>query len=173
VNLLDNQLKSGLRKDRDWGFIDGELCLISDFIPLAGSVVINETVTSPNTSLPYASISIECKKSSEKIIGYVTHKIDFFHLWKIFKDRGIDNNKEAILMYWTAKHYKHKILQKFSNLLLTILGGTPFPKMVIMVCPKGIFKGCSGESPLFPDKEIMVSVYGLMPVKWYLPELMK
>jgi hypothetical protein len=164
------------RKDREWSSIDGELCLVTDFVPLSGSTVKNGSVISPITSEPYASITIECNKFQNKITGLVTHKMDFIHLWAAFFDRGIDEEKEEVLIYWSTNHYKNVVYQVLSLFFLTILGGTPFPKMVVMVCPKGQYNSYGA----YPDgfkwlskKSALVYVYGLMSLKWWMPDVME
>jgi hypothetical protein len=80
-----------LRKDKEWSLIDGELCLVDDFAPLVGSFVKNGVVISSQSSLPYASVNLSCKKIPENITGFITHKIDFSNLWAAFLDRVIVN----------------------------------------------------------------------------------
>jgi len=117
-----------MRKDSDWSVIDGELCRVIDFTPMA--LVQNGKVVAPDTTTPYASVTLECKKIPNKIKGFVTHKLDFTNLWKAFKERGISDNEEVII-FWTTKEYKYKFLRAFSALL---------PKMWVMICPKGAFE---------------------------------
>lgn len=165
-----------LLKDRDWSQIDGELCLVSEFSPMMGSIVKDGEAVSPDKNFSYASITLECKKHKSKIKGFITHKMDFTNLWDVFKERGVDENKEEVLIYWTAKHYKFKFLQLFSNFLLTLIGSTPFPKLVVMVCPKGQYstqESWTDRLGLSPKDEIMVCVYGLLSIKWWKPEVME
>jgi len=162
-----------LRKDKEWSLLDGELCLVSEFTPLMGSVVKDGVVSSPETTVPYASLNLECTKTPAKITGFITHKIDFANLWSVFKERQINKEKEEALIYWTAKHYKYKILQLISDYCLTILGAAPFPKVIVMVCPKGTYKSCTGGFPLIGGKEIRVFIYGLMSRDHWIPDVIK
>lgn len=163
-----------LRKDKEWSLIDGELCLITDFTPLSGSTVKNGIAISPDTSKPYASVSIECKKVSKKITGFITHKLDFANIWAAFteREREINEKKEEVLIYWTTKRYKYNLLKVISKFLLAIIGATPFPKVIVMICPKGTYKSCN-DFKLLPDKETRVFVYGLMPIKYQIPDIIK
>ena len=115
-------------KDSEWSIIDGEPCRVIDFRPLLASVE-NDEVVAPDTTTPYAAVTLECKKIPNKITGFVTHKMDFANLWKAFKERGISDNEEVII-FWTIKHYKN--IYKFSSAFL--------PKMWVMICPKGAFE---------------------------------
>jgi len=165
-----------LLKDRAWGLVDGELCLISDFSPMMESAVKDGEVISPERNLPYASVTLECKKRKGKIKGFITHKIDFANLWAAFRERGINEGKEEVLIYWSAKHYKYKWYQAISNFFLSVSGSTPFPKLVVMVCPKGKYgtqESWTDRLGLSPKDEIMVYVYGLLSIKWWKPEVIE
>lgn len=114
-------------KDRGWSLIDGEPCRVINFIPTA--LVENGKVLIPNKVKPYASITMECKRASEIIEGYVTHKIDFMHLWKAFKEKTVKQNEE-VLVFWSKKHYKWwaKIFSAF------------MPRLWVGIYPKGAFE---------------------------------
>lgn len=163
-------------KDRDWSLIDGELCLISDFSPMMGSVVKDGEVISPDRNLPYASVTLECKKHQGKIKGFITHKIDFANLWAALKERGIDGGQKEVLAYWSAKHYKYGWYQAISNFFLAMLGSTPFPKLIVMVCPQGKYntqESWADRLSLSPKDEIMVYVHGLLSIKWWKPDVIE
>lgn len=162
-----------LLKDRDWSLIDGELCLVSDFLPMAGSVVKDGKAVSPEISLPYASVALECKNHQGKIKGFITHKIDFANLWVAFKERGVNKEKEEVLVYWSAKHYKYKWYQAISNFSLTVLGSTPFPKLIVMVCPKGVYEKTLGDLRLLPQDQALVCVYALDALQQWIPDVIK
>ncbi len=59
--------------------------------------------------------------------GFVTHKLDFAHLWAAFRERGVSDDEEVVI-FWTAKHYRFAFMKLFSRLL---------PKMVVTIRPKG------------------------------------
>ena len=162
-----------LRRDREWSLIDSELCLITDFLPLMGSTVKDGIAICPVTNAPYASISIECKRTQEKITGFICHKIDFTHLWSVFRERGVNEEKEEVLIYWSTKHYKYKILKLLSASMLLLLGATPLPKIVVMVCPKGTYESCPDGFKWPLKEEALVLVYGLMSLKWSIPDVIK
>jgi len=170
---MRNEEEIILRKDKEWSLIEGELCLVTDFTPLMGGAVKNGVVTSPITSTPYASTTIKCKKVPQKVTGFITHKMDFAHLWAAFRERGVNEEKEEVLIYWSTKHYKYKIYQALSTFMLALMGATPMPKIIVMICPKGTFENCPDGFPLLPGKEVRVFVYGLMSIKWWVPVVMK
>jgi hypothetical protein len=116
-----------LLKDSQWGVIDGELCRVINFVPL-GSIKDGK-VLPLNKKTPYGSITLECKKLPGKITGFITHKIDFKHLWLAFKERGIKQDEEVLIL-WSKKQYK-KIYKIFSAFL---------PRLWVMICPKGAFE---------------------------------
>lgn len=173
MDINKNESEIILRKDREWSLIDSELCLITDFLPLMGSMVKDGKAISPVITEPYASITIECKKYHSKVTGFITHKMEFINLWSAFRERGINEEKEEVLIYWTTKHYKYKILKILSAFMLAILGASNLPKIIVMICPKGTYKSCPDGFPLLPEKEVLVFVYGLMSLKWWIPDVMK
>lgn len=110
-----------LLTDRQWSMIDGEPCRVIDF---------DDTISKLGKLMPYASITIECKKVKKVIKGFITHKIDFIHLRKAFRERTIKGNEEVII-FWTIRNYKYKLLRFFHGHL---------PKMWVMICQKGAFE---------------------------------
>lgn len=116
------------KKDKEWCIIDGEPCKVLNFTPTAS--VKNGKVSTVNMATPYASITIECEKFPEKVTGFINHKIDFLNLWTVFKERTVKQNEEVII-FWSKKHYKIKILKIFSVFL---------PKLWVMICQKEAYK---------------------------------
>ena len=116
-----------LRKDSEWSIIDGEACRVTSFIPSAS--VENGKVVVTNQTEPYAMVIFECKKASPETRGYITHKIDFAHLWAAFKERGLSENEEVII-FWSTRHLKAPA-KLFSAVM---------PKLTVMICPKGAYE---------------------------------
>ena len=114
-------------KDSEWSSIDSEACLVVDFKPTAsvvdGRVIIN------NKMAPYASVSLKCKKYQQAIEGFITHKVDFTHLWAALKERGLAENEEVII-FWSKKQLK-AWAKPFSVFM---------PKLWVMICPKGAYE---------------------------------
>jgi hypothetical protein len=147
-------------RDSEWSTIDGEPCRVIDFTPWAS--VENGKVVALNTTTPYASVTLECKKIPNTIEGFVTHEVDFIHLWSAFKERGISDNEETIIL-WSMKHYKYKFLKFLSPFL---------PKMWIMICPKGAFE-IMVDSHYKPGLTDTVWSKATMPIIEWKPEIMK
>ena len=101
-----------LLKDSEWAKIEEEVCRVIDFNPLA--VIKNGRIRRVGV-MPYASITLECEKVSEKISGFINYREDFQHLWTAFKERGIKDNEE-VLIIWSRNHYTFKWLRIFSFL---------------------------------------------------------
>ena len=118
---------NSIRKDSEWGVIDGEPCKVIKFTPLAK--IENGKVITSNKTEPYASVVFECKKLPEQTEGLICHKMDFQHLWAAFKERGIKENEEVIIFY-SKKHLKS--YAKFFSAFM--------PRLWVMVCPKGAFE---------------------------------
>ncbi len=121
-----------LLKDREWAIIDGELCRVSDFTPMFHMVKDGRVAPlGKETWMPFASITFECKKmAGRQITGYITHKMDFKHLWIAFKERKIGQDEE-VLIIWTKKHYSNIFAKIFSAFM---------PKLWVMICPKGAYE---------------------------------
>lgn len=114
--------------DKDWDVVDGDVGRVIDFTPV--SAFINGKMIAVGKSLPYAFITVEFIKLPKIVKGFITHKTDFTHLWKAFKERTVKEDEE-VNIFWTRKHYKIKC----PALLMGVL-----PKLYVMICPKGAFK---------------------------------
>ena len=79
--------------------------------------------------MPYAGINMECESLGRDITGYISHKMDFEHLWAAFKDRTVREDEEVII-FWTKKNYK-----RGASLFSAFM-----PKLWVMICPKGAFE---------------------------------
>lgn len=164
--MPDKKSKITLLKDKQWAKLDSELFKITDFIPMLGSKVKNGVVMSVDKTTPYASISIEFSRVNKdvELTGFITHKLDFANLWSAFKDREINDDTEEVLAYWTKRHYSNKAATLLSRVM---------PKLLIMVCPKGMYESIAGPFDWHTDNEGMAMVYALESINWWKPELMK
>jgi hypothetical protein len=116
-----------MRKDSEWSVIDGEPCKVINFTPLA--LIEDGKVVVANKTEPYASIILECRKTPNTIEGFICHKMDFQHLWMAFKERGVKQNEEVIII-WSKKH-----LKGFAKIFSSFM-----PRLWVMICPKGAFE---------------------------------
>ena len=153
-------MQQGMRKDSEWSVIEDEACRVIDFTPMA--LVKNGKVVAPNMTDPYASITLECKKTPNVIRGYITHKIDFANLWAAFKERGISDNEEVIII-WTTKHYKYKSPKFLSPI---------FPKLWVMICPKGALE-IMVDSNWKPEITGEARWNAMKPIVEWKPEIME
>lgn len=148
-----------LRKDSEWGKIDSEPCRVRDFVPLA--LVNNGVVSAPNSTDPYAYVILECKKIQGNIKGYVTHKIDFLHLWRAFEAKGTSENEEVII-FWSKKQLK-TIPRLFSVFM---------PKLWVIVCRKGAFEIMS-DPKWKPELTIELRKNAVWPIYEWRPRVLK
>ena len=116
-----------LLKDREWQTIAGQVCLITDFTPFA--LVDDDKVKSPDLATPYAVITLRCDKFSHLVKGAITQRIDFLHLWKAFKERGIKKDEEVLIVWQLPK----------SNFLFRLFS-FGLPKLRVMIWRKGSYK---------------------------------
>lgn len=148
-----------LIRDSEWSLIDAVPCRVIDFTPLAS--VKNGKVLITSKAEPYASIAMECKRLSEIAEGFVTHKIDFIHLWEAFKERTVKQNEE-VLVFWSKKHYKWwaKIFSAF------------MPRLWVGIYPKGAFELIT-DSSCKPKLTGEARAEATLPIVDWKPEAMK
>ena len=152
--------KIALIKDREWSAIDGEACRVIDFSPLGSLIDINGKVLSIDKTTPYACITLECEKLGKNIRGYITHKMDFEHLWAAFKERTVKEDEEVII-FWTKTHYKGyaKLFSKF------------MPKLWVMICPKRAYELITNQN-FKPEITGVARAKATLPIIDWKPEVM-
>jgi hypothetical protein len=174
--LLSLRLKRGLRnfekrrykseivllKDSEWSVIDGEACRLTSFDTLGSLVDTDGKVHAMDKTTPYASVTIECKKLGKNITGYVTHKMDFQHLWAAFKERKVKEGEEVIII-WTKKHYRYKLTKSLSPVM---------PKLWVMVCPKEAYE-LMVDSSYKPELSGKARWDAMKPIIQWKPEIME
>lgn len=155
--------KIALIKDKDWSAIDGEACRVIDFSPLGSVIDINGKLLSEDKTTPYACITLECEKLGQ-IEGYITHKMDFTHLWAAFKERTVKEDEEVII-FWTKKHYKvhswvgRKLYSAF------------MPKLWVMICPKEAYDLITNQN-FKPEIAGAARAKATSPIVDWKPEVM-
>lgn len=157
---MENINQKVLKKDSEWSVVDGEPCRLIDFIPTAS--VQNGKVVMKNSTDPYASVVLESKKFSGKVKGFITHKIDFMHLWAAFRERGISESEE-VLIVWTTKHYKIKPLRFFAR---------AYPKIWVMICPRGALELMTNND-WKPELSGMARWDAMRPIIEWKPQVME
>ena len=95
---LDPAVESGLLRDSDWKQLDGEICRVIEFRPLAGRMEGGK-VKSSTMRMPYAAIDIESPILAEPTTGFITHKLDFQHLWEAFSRSESEPDTEVLVIY--------------------------------------------------------------------------
>ena len=155
--------------------MDGRLCLVVDFVPLAK--MQGATVVAIAPELPYASVSLKCEKSTDEITGFITHKTDFAMLWAAFNTRaevpatrldarpsGLESDiagGEEVWLVWTRKRY-----QTVARLL-----GPFLPRLTVMLSPSGAFR-LAVDDEYRPELQGMKRAIATMPILTWTPEVM-
>lgn len=174
--LLSFRLKSSLRhseerqceskivlvKDSEWSVIDGEACRVTSFDTLGSLVDTDGRVHAVDKTTPYASVTVECKTLGKNITGYVTHKVDFQHLWAAFKERKVKEDEEVIII-WTKKHYRYKLTKSLAPSM---------PRLWVMVCPKGALE-LMVDSNYRPELTGEARWSAMKPIIQWKPEVME
>jgi hypothetical protein len=113
-------------ENRDWNLIKGKWLRVLEFNPLGK--IENGQIIALDFFTPYASIRTESSKSPHIIHIYITHEIDFRHLWRVFKERPLGENEEVLV--FCPKKYAKKIPKFLSSGL---------PRMHVSIWSKGTF----------------------------------
>lgn len=169
-----------LLRDRDWASIEGQLCLVTEFVPMAG--MKNGQVIALGAGLPYASVTLNTEDGRE-LKGFITHKTDFAMLWAAFNQRtevtGVHvdiqsdvgsqvdlcldrlGENEEVWLVWTRKNYRTGV-----SFLKSIL-----PKLIVMVSRKGALELVRNPQ-LKPELTGRARFLATRPLITWTPEIM-
>lgn len=169
-----------LLKNRDWATIEGQMCLVTEFVPMA--TMSNGQITVINSRLPYASVTLRTEDGRE-VDGFVSHKTDFAMLWAAFNERtkvagtrldvssDIESpddlrfdrlgENEEVWLVWTQKHYR-----LVAGLLKAFL-----PRLIVMVSKKGSLE-LRMNKDLRRDLQGMARHLATRPLITWTPEVM-
>lgn len=96
-----------LTKDRDWAVLDGLLCEVISFIPLAK--LEGAKIIPPGRSMPYAVVEIACYENGMSLpkgtLGAISHQADFLKLWAAYVDRGVGKD-ERLFIHWSKRNLR-------------------------------------------------------------------
>lgn len=145
-------MEKALLKTRDWSVIDSHACRIVGFTPLAK--IESGEVIHLSKGTPYASVALECPKLPQGTTGFITHKLDFVHLWMAFNVRGVQPDEEVII-FWTKKYRKFAV-RLFSPFM---------PRLWVMICRKGAYEYMIGQKTNLRPHETL-------PIVDWKPEVM-
>jgi len=162
MTMRRNESEIVLWKDSEWSQIDREFCRVTDFGTLGSFVDANGKVHAGSRTMPYASLTLECRKLGKNITGYITHKMDFQHLWAAFKERRVNEDEEVIIV-WTREEYKSKLYKLLAPIM---------PKLQVMVCPKGAYELMT-DSNYKPELSGTARWNAMRPIIRWKPEVMK
>jgi hypothetical protein len=167
-------------KDSDWASIDGQLCLVTAFTPMAK--VENGSVVAMSAGTPYASVRLRCERSADDITGFISHKTDFAMLWAAFKQRtavpgtrvevhspealnpsGLGEDEEVWLV-WTRQYYRGAAR----------LFGSFLPRLVVMVSRKDAFEiVLDRKGRIRPELKGEARAMATLPLVTWTPEVMR
>jgi len=173
-------MEKTLLTDNQWASIDGQLCLVTTFTPMA--TIERGSVVAMSAGTPYGSVHLRCERSADDITGFISHKTDFAMLWAAFNQRagvpgtrvevrsskelnpsGLGENEEVWLV-WTRKRYRGSA-RLFSKFL---------PRLVVMVSRKGAFELATDRSgQIRPELKGEARAMVTLPLITWTPEVMK
>jgi hypothetical protein len=126
-----------LLRDADWAVTEGYPCRVTGFDPVAEvtNVYLNEfgkvkrgDVISTRR-LPFATVEVECSRLPTNTRANITHKLDFIHLWIVFKWEGVKQDEEVVV-FW-LKSYLKWYAAPFAWFM---------PRLRVMVCKKEAYE---------------------------------
>jgi hypothetical protein len=150
-------LEDGLLRDEDWRRLDGEICRVIEFRPMAGRVEGTQ-VKSSSRSMPYAAIQIESSALAEPTTGFITHKVDFQNLWDVFNVRGITDDEE-VLVIWNKSN-----LRRGTRWLARSM-----PGLVIWICRKPAYE-LINDPTFCPELTGLERHRAYSPIQEYKPD---
>lgn len=159
------RMEPEMRTDSEWMLIEGRACRVIGFTPFAS--VAHGKVVAPSTTVPYASVALECTGISSVVQGFVTHKVDFANLWAALKERGVSDDEEVVI-FWTTKDYKWGFLRFLSRFP---------PKMWVTIRRRGsldiLDRLCDPTRPREPGFDSMAAVRATEPLMEWKPGVMR
>ena len=111
-------------KDVSWKAMNDYLLRVIKFTPLAR--VVGNEIQSAESNLPYGILTVECLELNQEFVVYLTHKVDFLHLWKVFNERGISEEEEVLVGDFASK--RSGFFRIFSSFL---------PRLWVWICRRG------------------------------------
>ena len=145
-------------KNKDWDIIKDQWLRVIEFFPLGK--IENDKIMAINLSMPYASLTVECKKFPQNVKIFITHKIDFRNLWEAIKKRPPNKNEEVLIMCPT----------KYSKKIFKLLSFRILPKMIVMIYPKESFEKFANPEWEKGEKEALEI---MSPIARWIPDVFK
>ncbi|MDD4874658.1 MAG: hypothetical protein PHE15_06785 [Dehalococcoidales bacterium] len=107
-----------------WEEIQGIFCKVLQFVPL--TIVESGKVQELSDNSPYASLIIECPNLFKEAYMFVFNKEDFLNLWEVFKERGVEDQEEVLVVY-----------DPFKGSIISKLFSRTVPSLLIQIYPTG------------------------------------
>ena len=85
TEMPERNAKPLLGRDIPWEQVEGEFLRVVYFA--AFGTVEQGRVKAFSAMAPYASLDVECPVLEQCCRMYVTHRVDFLHLWQAWKER--------------------------------------------------------------------------------------
>jgi hypothetical protein len=148
-----------LLKDSDWRHLQGDACRVVGFTPMAE--VKNGEVYALDSSMPYASVTFECRKSPQLVDGFICHRIDFINLTEAMKAKLLRVDTE-VLMFWNKKQ-----LRGYAKLFSKTM-----PRFCFMLCQKGAFELMTNNAHR-PELRGEARFFAMAPIMEWIPEVMR
>jgi hypothetical protein len=143
--------------DGDWSALEGDACRVTSFT--ANATVDDGRVSGPPVNKAYASFTFECSQLPEEALGFVTHKLDFLHLWTAFNERRDD---EEVIVFWVKSDLR-KSVRLFSRIM---------PRLVVWICRKEAFELMTDRN-FKPELDGLARHKAMSPLANWTPPVMQ
>ena len=111
-----------LGKDVPWKQVEGQLLRVKSHLFVAS--MQDSKVKAPPVGA-YAALEVECAEPTGDALIMVSHKLDFKHLWELYKERKVLDDEEVLVAYAPVGRGIGRAARMF------------LPCLDIMVYPKG------------------------------------
>src|SRR6185436_2184368 len=91
----------------------------------------------PTFIVPSRSCRENLRLSPGMSSRYVTHKLDFHHLWNVFEERGVADDEEVIVIW--QKSNLRGVPRRLSRMM---------PGLIVWICRQGAFEIANDPRPL-------------------------
>ena len=92
-----------LGKDVPWESITGKACRVKRFTAIAR--IDGGKVRDAVKRMPYALLRVESPVLADEAMLPVVHRVDFLTTWKVFEERGVGEEEEAIVVYMPSSGF--------------------------------------------------------------------
>jgi hypothetical protein len=111
-------------KDAPWKQFEHHFLRVEHFLPLC--YIENGKIKEDAKLMPYASLRVydpDFKCEGRELLLPVLHRLDFQHLWEVYKERGVTPEEEVLVIYEPPSGAKALLGKIFPHLRIRVNPG--------------------------------------------------